>query len=442
MAIESQDIRLLANAGFRRLVQARTLGQMGQNALLYALLIQVVEKTGSSIQSTLLITVYTLPSIVLGIPGGVVAEVVPRRLLLTAGYALKAVATLGMIYYRSDIEMVYLMLMGFATVGQFMGPAESAALPRLVKPEQLASANSFLILTVMLGQVAGAVVMAPLLLKIFGVVAVEVVAVGLLAYAAVVISAVPDAHLAASPKSNLPPIGLDHAIIEGWRILRSGKNAFMALVYLTIASTLGKAIAVLAPQYTHDVLSIATENAVYVMAPAAIGAVIALPVTPLLARFFGASRVAAFSFFLFVAGIMSLGFVVYVRDFMLANVDFGFSFVEDRLGVSSVITIAMLLAIPVGLGMTMVTIAAKSVLNAHAPPGAQARVFATQSAISDLAALLPLFIIGGIAELIGVRAVLLVAAVASLGGTLYLAFSRRFQPPPRDTIPAPSRTGG
>ncbi len=442
MAMESQDIRLLANPGFRRLVQARTLGQMGQNALLYALLIQVVEETGSSIHSTILITAYTLPSIVLGIPGGVVAEVVPRRLLLTAGYVLKAVATLGMIYYRGDIEMVYLMLMGFATVGQFMGPAESAALPRLVKPEQLASANSFLILTVMLGQVAGAVVMAPLLLKIFGVVAVEVVAVGLLAYAAVVISVVPDSHLTAPAKSSLPPVGLDQAIIEGWRILRSSKEAFMALVYLTIVSTLGKAVAVLAPQYTHDVLNIATENAVYVMAPAAIGAVIALPATPLLARFFGASRVVAFSFFLFVAGIMSLGFVVYVRDFMLENVDFGFSFVEDRLGVSSVITIAMLLAIPVGLGMTMVTIAAKSVLNAHAPPGTQARVFATQSAISDLSALLPLFIIGGIAELIGVRAVLLVAAVASLGGALYLAVSRRFQPPPRDTIPTPTRTGG
>lgn len=442
MAVTGEDLRLLGNTGFRRLVQARALGQMGQNALLYALLITIVERTGSSIQSIILITVYTLPSVVLSIPAGVAAEVLPRRPLLTVGYLLKAAATFGMIYYREDIEVVYLMLAAFATIGQFMGPAEQASLPRLVRPEQLASANSLMMLTVMVGQVAGAVILAPFLLKIFGVTAVEVVVIGLLVYAGVVISVVPEHQLATPPaRRELEPIGLEGALSEGWRIIRSSRKAFMAIVYLTMASTLAKALAVLAPHYTKDVLGISTENAVYIMAPAAIGALIALPLTPFLCRLFGASRVAAFSFLLLVLGLMGLGFVVYVRDFMLENIDFGFSFVEDRLGVSSVITIAMLLAIPVGLAMTMVIVAAKVVLNQEAPQGIQARVFATQSAISDLASLLPLFIIGGVAELVGVRAVLLVTAAASLFGTMYLASSPRFRPPPPTPLAA-AESGG
>jgi len=81
----------------------------------------------------------------------------------------------------------------------------------------------------------------------------------------------------------------------------------------------------------------------------------------------------------------------------------------------------------------MVTVAAKSVLNQEAPPGTQARVFATQSAVADGVALLPLFIIGGVAELVGVRAVLLVTAIAALAGTAYLGFSRHFQPPQTQT---------
>src|SRR5581483_6408288 len=403
MTVTGEDLRLLASPGFRRLVQARALGQMAQNALLYALLISIVERTESSIQSTLLIAAYTAPSVVLGIPGGVIAEVLPRRLLLLVGYLLRAVAVAGMIYYRDEIEMIYLMLMAFATVGQFMGPAESASLPRLVRPEQLPSANSMMMLTVMLGQVVGAVILAPFLLKILGVTAVELVVIGLLVYAAFIISLVSASQLATPPaRSDLEPIGLEGALSEGWRIIRSSRRAFMAIVYLTMATTLGRAVAVLAPHYTKDVLGIATENAVYVMAPAAIGAVIALLLTPFLAKLFGASRVAAFGFLLLVAGLLGLGFVVYVRDFVLENVDLGFSFVEHRLGVSSVITIAMLLAVPVGLAMTMVIIAAKVVLNQEAPLGIQARVFATQNAISDGASLLPLFVIGGIAELIGV----------------------------------------
>ncbi|HXG35791.1 MAG TPA: MFS transporter [Dehalococcoidia bacterium] len=404
---------------------------MAQNSLLYALLIHVVEETGSSIQSTLLVVVYTAPSILLGIPAGVLAEVLPRRLLLTVGYLVRAATVLGMIYYNDSLDMVYLLLMVFASAGQFMGPAESAALPKLVRPSQLTAANSVLVFTVMLGQVVGAVILAPFLLKVFGVQAVQAVVVVLLLYAALVVIAMPRAVLdTPPPPSNLPPIGLDGAIIEGWRILRSSRRAFMAVVYLTMASILAKAVAVLAPHYTKDVLGIATENAVYIMAPAAIGALIALPLTPALARLFGASRIAVFGFLLFVAATMGLGFVVYIRDFMLDNVDLGISFVEERLGVSSVITMAMLLAIPAGLAMTMVMIAARAVLNHEAPQGTQARVFATQSALSDAAALPPLFIIGGVAELVGVRAVLLVAAISALAGTAYISSSRRFQPPP------------
>jgi len=196
-------------------------------------------------------------------------------------------------------------------------------------------------------------------------------------------------------------------------------------VYLTIAATLARSLAVLAPHYTKDVLRISTENAVFVMAPAAIGAVLALLLAPLLVRLIGASRTAAMGFVLLALGLIGLGLVVYVRDFMMTHVDLGISFVEERVGVSSVITMAMILAVPVGLAMTMVTVASKAVLNQEAPPGTQARVFATQSALSDALSLLPLFAIGAVAELVGVREVLLVAASTGLVAAVYLGLLRR-----------------
>ena len=78
MTIElAEDRRLLGNDKFRRLLQARLAGQTAQNAMFYALLILLVEESGSSIHSTLLVVALTLPSIILGIPGGTLPACCP-----------------------------------------------------------------------------------------------------------------------------------------------------------------------------------------------------------------------------------------------------------------------------------------------------------------------------------------------------------------------------
>jgi len=258
------------------------------------------------------------------------------------------------------------------------------------------------------------------------------VAAAMFLWAAFIVSLVTGLRARASGEGGQRGEGsLMDALIAGWAVLRSSRRAFLALVYLTVVGTLAKALAVLAPHYTKDVLNIDTENMVFVVAPAAIGALVALLLAPPLARWLGALRVAAAGFVLYVLGIIGLGLVVLVRDFLLENVDLGLAFVEREVGVSSVVTMAMILAIPVGFAATVVGIAGKAVLNQEAPEGKQARVFATQSALSDALSLLPLFAIGVVAEVVGVREVLLVAAATALVAGVYLTVSRRFGPPPQ-----------
>jgi MFS family permease len=421
---------LLENQPFRRLVVSRAVGQVAQTALLYALLIWVVEETGSSIHTTLLVAAFTLPSIVFGIPAGAVAENLPRRPLLVLGYLLRALAAVAILYYRNDIWFVYLFLLGLSAVGQFTGPAESAAIPLIVRKEQVAAANSFFVLSVMAGQVGGAVILAPLLLKVLGAPTVLAVAAVVFLAAAFIVATVKGLKrgLMVPVDERVSRLNVGAALAQGWRTIQSNDRAFMVMVYLTVAATLSRSLAVLAPQFSSEVLKIDTENTVFVVAPAAVGALLALVLTPLLARILGASRTAALGFLLLFLGFTGLGLVVYVKDFILNHFDLGISFVEDRIGVSSVVTISMLLAVPVGLAMTMVTVASKAVLNQCAPQGTQTRVFATQSALSDAISLPPLFLIGAIGELVGPRSVLLVAALGSLAVTVYLALLRRSRP--------------
>jgi MFS family permease len=425
--MEENALPLMKNESFRRLLISRATGQVAQTAMLYALLIWVVDKTNSSIHTTLLVAAFTLPSIIVGLPAGALAENLPRRPLLVLGYVFRAAVVGAILYFRNDIWLVYLLLLILSTVGQLTGPAESAALPVMAEKEQVPAANSFFVLSVMLGQVGGAVILAPFLLKLFGVPTVLAGSAAIFLLAAEVVYGVKGLQKAraAAAGSRVSRASLTATLAEGWRVLNSSNKAFMALVYLTIGATLTRSLAVLAPQYTRDVLGIQVENAVYVMAPAAIGSVVALLVTPLLSKVLGASRTATLGFALLVLGFIGLGLVVYVRAFILDHLDLGISFVENKVGVSSVITVAMILAIPVGLAITMVLVSCKAVLNQEAPPGTQARVFATQSAISDALSLPPLFAIGAIGQLAGPRAVLLVAAAASLLVAAYLSASRR-----------------
>jgi MFS family permease len=428
MDLEFQDdVRLLKNPRFRHLLEARIIGQTAQNAMLYALFILVVNETGSSVQSTVLVIAFALPSIVLGIPAGAVADMVPRRLTLTGGYLLRAAIVFSLVFYSDSTLSIFLLAAAFSTVGQFFAPAEAAVVPVLVRRDQLPAANALMVLTLILGQIAGMVVLAPLLLKLIDARSVFVASTLLLLWAAYIMGWMASGFTRAE-EAKAMDLGFTEAMREGFRILRSDRHAYLAIVYLVTSLSLLKVLVILLPKYTEDVLKISTEDTVYVAAPAAMGAALGLALAPPLTRWLGAWRVVAFGFALFLLGLVGLGLVVYVRDFIQSNLDFGISFVEDEVGVSSVITVSMLLAVPLGLAFSLVSVAARVVMNEHARPEVQGRVFAVQMALGEFLSLLPLLLVGVVADVVGVRATLLASALSAIVAAGYLTFSRRFGP--------------
>jgi hypothetical protein len=118
----------------------------------------------------------------------------------------------------------------------------------------------------------------------------------------------------------------------------------------------------------------------------------------------------AFGFFLFLAGLIGLGMVVFVRDFLLENWTSGSGSWKRKWG-SSVITVAMLLAIPLGFSFAL-TASRRVVMNDELA-GREARVRPADSARSLTK---PHTTRGWrIGRRAGVRATLLAAAVAAGG---------------------------
>src|SRR3712207_5104852 len=79
----------------------------------------------------------------------------------------------------------------------------------------------------------------------------------------------------------------------------------------------------------------------------------------------------------------------------------------------------MLLAVPLGFSFSVVQVSANTFLNQRVPLRMQGRVFALQGAIKNATAILPLLALGGLASLVGVRPVLIVAPLLILFLALY-----------------------
>jgi len=147
----------------------------------------------------------------------------------------------------------------------------------------------------------------------------------------------------------------------------------------------------------------------------------------------------------FIAGLAGLGYVYFAADAVQEHLRLNLSGLEDRLGISSVVSMTMLLAVPLGLAFTVVSVGARTVFNRRSPPELQGRVFATQSAVADLASILPLLVVGAVADLAGVRVVLLVTAglcaLAAVAARL-APMGRRGPSPPERAAVGPPPEGG
>jgi MFS family permease len=202
---------------------------------------------------------------------------------------------------------------------------------------------------------------------------------------------------------------------------------------------------VLTPHYARDILHLAPDNSVFIATPAAVGALIGLALMPLLAWFISPGRLVTAGLAVFIAGLVGLGYVYFAADAVQEHLRLNLSGIEDRLGISSVVSMTMLLAIPLGLAFTVVSVGARTVFNRRSPPELQGRVFATQSALTDLASVPPLLVIGAVADLVGVRVMLLV--VAGLSALVAVAArlaspARRRPGPPRRAPVGPLAEGG
>lgn len=403
---------LLRESRFRALWLSQGASQLAQYAILFTLLVLVVKLTRSSTYTSLLILSFVVPSLLLGMLAGVLVDRWGKGRAMAAASAFRLATCLLFFFFHDSVWAIYGINLGFAIASQFFNPAVVALIPALVPRERLMAANSVYSFTVTGAQFAGMVIVAPTLLKTAGEGGVFLLGSVLFALSAAL--AYPlrslDGRPGAAPAAaTIRRMGEEFR--QGWRVLRADRAAILALSHLTLGSSLVLLFAILVPLYMNDILKVAPDNAVIVFAPVGVGALLGLRALPWFSARLDKPLVVMWGLLGLALSLVALSLVEQIAQ-ALRQTEF---LNPERLGgLSLLVTLTMAFSGPLGFFFALLNAPAQTVLHEQAPAEMRGRLFASQTVFANAASLLPLLLVGGLTDLLGISWVLVMIAVVVL----------------------------
>jgi MFS family permease len=408
------DARPLRHPAYRRLLIGIGVGTFGVQFTAVAVPVQMYGLTQSSLYVGMLGLAGLGPLVVFALWGGAIADAVDRRLLLLASFGLMWLATLGLLAQslaHVGSPGLLLVLVGAQSAGfAVSAPTRQAILPRLVRPDELAAANT-LVSTVF----SAAVVAGPLAAGLLLVRADVATAYGVDALAFTV-TAWATWRLPSLPPGDSTTVhdGQTAAVGAGWREVRAG------LAYLRTAPVL--------------LLSFAIDIAAMVLAlPRSLFPQVA-------AERFGAGSIgwlyAAIALGSVVAGLTS-GWIGKIRRQGVALVlsVVGWGLAVAAAGLAPWLWAAVILLALGGAADLVSAVYRQTILQSYAPDGFQGRmqgiftaVVAGGPRLGDLRAGASAAVVGPTVAWVGGG---LAAAVVAIGLGLGFPALRRYVPQPR-----------
>jgi MFS family permease len=426
--LEGSRLSIWRNREFLLLWLAQAISQTAQNAIWYGIVVLVQQRSHSSTQLSLAVLTLVIPSVVFGVLAGVYVDRWDKRAVLiatnlTRGLVAFSYATFS-VFPGLSIAWLFAINFVFSTIGQFFAPAETAMIPTVVARSRLLQANSLFHLTFTASQLVGLVVLGPLLTKVGGVdglfvsMAAVIVLCGGLVWPLPSTRGVHDPSVPTSEQEALQSVWADVQAI--WKFVARDKLVALCMVQWTIGAILGLVVATLVPGFAERLLHVRAEDAVFIMAPAGIGMVSG---TALLNRW--AERIE--KHFLVNVGLFTVAACLGLTGglaFVVSVVTVGHPPLVElpTLGeVSFLVVPVMALALIAGFGFVAIMVPAQTFLQECAPVELRGRVFAVQLMLSNFASIVPLLLLGGLADLIGVdQTLLLIGILIAFAGVVSL----------------------
>ena len=266
-----QQYNALRDRRVRAFILGRMLSGLGQQFITVAVGWELYERTHDPWALGLTGLFSAAPVFLLMIPAGNAADRYPRRNVAMLGYALFALAALGLTvisWMQAPVELVYVMLLAIGSARAFASPSVDSFLPQLVHRRQLANAQAWMASVGQLSTIGGPP-LGGFLIAAFGVATwTYLVAAGSGVLFVALLTTMPSI---APPSTAAPRRARD--LFAGLGFIKRSQVFLAAMTLDLFAVLFGGAVALL-PIYAKDVLDIGPTGLGTLRAAPAVGALL------------------------------------------------------------------------------------------------------------------------------------------------------------------------
>lgn len=380
---------LFKNRPFLTLWSGQILSQVADKVffiLLIALLVEYESPPAfrNSMRSLLMIAV-TIPAILFGSAAGIFVDRFDKRQIMWTTNMMRGLLAIAIPFLPK--EFIFLLAIGFfeSILTQFFAPAEQAAIPLLVRQENLMTANALFTTTMMGSLIVGFAVGEPLLsfASQLGDYAQELVVGGLYLVASGVLYLIPiKESRIANPLVTVHPLS---DLKEGLRYLRRNRLVSNAMIQLMSLYSVFAALTVLAINLAQEIGLKPTQFG-FLLAAAGVGMILG-------AGILGHWGDRLHHKPLPLIGFLSMAFVLAVFTYV------------NRLWLGLAFSILL------GLGASLVGVPMQTLIQRQTPESMRGKVFGFQNNVVNIALSVPLAIAGPLTDKFGLQPVLLAMSV-------------------------------
>jgi MFS family permease len=411
--MNTPGLRAFIERSFLYLWIGEVFTQVSINILNFFLILVVFKLTHSNTAVSGVVLSFTIPAILFGSIAGVYVDHWNKKKVLILTTVIRALLILLMVPFVNNHIAIYIITFLISVVSQFFIPAETPMIPLVVKKSHLLEANALFGLGIF-GSVLIAYILSGPLLIFAGQTYTLVILAVLLFIAAgfIALIKVREKDLVKETPQVEEPLHIMKDLKHTMVLMSQTRTISRSLFMLALSQILILLVATIAPGYANSVLGIKVEEfPLLFVAPAAFGMVVGA--WAIVRRLKKRSKekvitvglflsALAFMFLPFGSKVASRGFVVqlntYLPHFLQINI----------------LEIMVVVAFILGVANSFIFVPANTILQEQTADEVRGKIYGFLNTIVGILSFLPILLVGGLSDLIGVNVVIIGIGVSLL----------------------------
>jgi len=388
------------------------------NMMNFILILVAFSLTNSNTAVSGIVLSFTIPAVIFGVLAGVYVDRWNKKQVLFITNITRTIFLIFLAIFNKSLIAVYVLSFLISIVTQFFIPAETPIIPLIVGKEMLLSANALFGLA-LYGSILLAYGLSGPFLILLGSANAFIALAALYLIAALCILLVGKPKLIVREKHTTGHFkNLFGEIKHAFSLIISIRDISRAFFLLILSQVLILIIAVIGPGYAKQILKISiNEFPLYFVTPAALGMGIGAFILTNYFHHISKQKTATVGLFItsVVLFLLPYGSKVTSR-----------AFIQDINGylphfmTITILHLMIILAFIMGIAISLIFVPSNTIIQEQTSDEVRGKIYGTLNTLVSLCSILPVVVIGSLADVFGVKAVL----VSLAGGIFIIAFIR------------------